>query len=660
MKTRLNLITLALASFSGAAMANYGLAQANLESVDTSRWACKRCEPVNGYSGKVGVSVGAVEAEDNHAANRLGDTDGFAGAVNADVRYRGDKGYRADMKANRLGSDNGSLTLSGGKADWVNLAFNYGTQTHWDVDGALSPFALEGDRFVDTGSDVEHDLKVKREKYGFALDLGGDFWTAYTNFQREDKTGNRRASIYSGGGVNLAAPIDSTTDRWEAGAKLTGQRWHAGVAYIASQYDNNLPNQFDFGFHQAAMSNAPSNESYHIMANGQYALDRTHFAGRIVSGKMSQNNNQVQIGGINGLDGEVETTDANFRIASTATRGLRLTASYDYSDRDNNSSVLGGNTVTVDALSGDISERARYDSTRHTAKIGASYRIAQGYRFDAGYDYKQVERSDLERETTEDQGVWGRLRVTSLDNWDFGLKAGYSSRDGSKFEAARATSEEENALLRRYNLADRDRVEAQLKIGYTPLSSLAIDATLRYANDDYSDTLVGLLNADDYGYDVNLNWGATDNLNLHAFVGQQWIESEQNNRFSTGSSFDQIEDSFLNAGAGMAYGGLVNDKLTLGLDYLYADSESETTVTVVTPGEYGDYFATSHSVNFYGDYAVTERIGLRLDYRYERYQDSDFANIGNIGNDAVKLYTLGNLNHNYNAHMMMLSFSYSL
>ncbi|GAA4879225.1 MtrB/PioB family decaheme-associated outer membrane protein [Ferrimonas pelagia] len=662
MKTRLGLIALAVASsFSGAAMANYGLANANLEAVDTSKWECKRCEPVNGYHGEVSVGAGFVDAQDNHAANRLGDTDGFAGEVDADIRYRSETGYQAAIDANKLGSENGSVRLAAGKAGLANAAFNYGTQTHWKNDGAISPFAFANDGFALTGADVSHDLKVKRETYGFAFDLGGDLWNTYANFQRQDKTGARKASIYSGSIANVAAPIDSTTDRWEAGAKLAGQNWHTSAAYVASKYDNNLANAFDFGYQQAALGTAPSNEAYHVVLNGNYSLSRTHFAGRFVTGKMTQNDDLVQIGGLNGFDGEVKTTDASFRVASTVARGLRLTASYDYSDRENNSHVFGGNGISVDGLSGDITEYARYDITRNTAKLGASYRIAQGYRVDAGYEYKQVERSDLEREETNDHGVWGRLRVTALDNWNFGLKAGYSSRDGSEFEANRATSSEDNVLLRRYTIADRDRLEAEFKVSHTPLANLSIDATVRYANDDYSDSEYGLIEADDFGYDVSLNWGASDKLNLHAFVGQQWIESEQRNLFQTGTSFDQTEDRFLNAGFGSVYRGLFTDALSVGADYLYSDSESETSVTIGSTGQYGDYFATSHSVNLFSTYDLSEKMGLRLDYRYERYQDSDFANIDNIGNgNVVNLYTLGNLNHNYNAHLVMLSFSYAL
>jgi hypothetical protein len=51
-------------------------------------------------------------------------------------------------------------------------------------------------------------------------------------------------------------------------------------------------------------------------------------------------------------------------------------------------------------------------------------------------------------------------------------------------------------------------------------------------------------------------------------------------------------------------------------------------------------------------------MALKLAYQYERYYDTDYAQID--VNTVLGLITLGSLNHNYNAHQVMLSFSYQL
>ena len=60
----------------------------------------------------------------------------------------------------------------------------------------------------------------------------------------------------------------------------------------------------------------------------------------------------------------------------------------------------------------------------------------------------------------------------------------------------------------------------------------------------------------------------------------------------------------------------------------------------------------------YSRYALNDRMGLKLSYQYERYYDTDYAEVSTYA--VPGLVTLGELNHNYNAHLLMLTFSYML
>jgi len=51
-------------------------------------------------------------------------------------------------------------------------------------------------------------------------------------------------------------------------------------------------------------------------------------------------------------------------------------------------------------------------------------------------------------------------------------------------------------------------------------------------------------------------------------------------------------------------------------------------------------------------------MGLKLSYQYERYYDTDYSQ--SAVNSIPGLITLGDLNHNYNAHLLMFTFSYLL
>lgn len=68
----------------------------------------------------------------------------------------------------------------------------------------------------------------------------------------------------------------------------------------------------------------------------------------------------------------------------------------------------------------------------------------------------------------------------------------------------------------------------------------------------------------DYGYDLNLSLQLSERLSAYGTAGQQWISSQQNGDQLTPWHSD-IKDNFISLGAGLAYSGLLDERLTLGL-----------------------------------------------------------------------------------------------
>ncbi|MGL4473585.1 MAG: MtrB/PioB family decaheme-associated outer membrane protein, partial [Shewanella sp.] len=324
---------------------------------------------------------------------------------------------------------------------------------------------------------------------------------------------------------------------------------------------------------------------------------------------------------------------------------------------DNDSSVHEFMQLDYNPLNGSFTQNVPLDIERQTVKLNTSYRIASGYRLQAGYDFKQVERSYGERERTEDNTLWAELDIRTFETVRFDIKGSYGNRGGSRYQANKLTSSEESSLLRKFNLADRERTEVEVGMQYTPLTWLILDVTTRYAFDDYYHTDLGLNESRDYGYDINLSLQLTEQLNAYGFAGQQWIDSQQSGDQSARWQAD-INDSFINLGAGASYSGLLDDKLTLGLDYLFANSNGETLVNQEQAGAYGDYFSFNHSLELYGQYALSDTMQLKLAYQFERYFDTDASQMQL--DSLTGITTLGMVDNNYNAHQLMLSFSYLL
>ncbi|RPA64096.1 MtrB/PioB family decaheme-associated outer membrane protein [Shewanella frigidimarina] len=667
MRFKFNLITLSLLAISGAitgsAMAaDFGVNKANTSTVNQQVFQCKRCPLVAGYTGTIGVNAANIDSDDIHSGNAFGtDNDGANGSVDADLHYRNTAGYKAKFQAHQLGLDNGFAHLEAGKSGHYKLVADYQQLTRYQSGDARSQLWYKDGVLTPSEHTQIQELSLQRNKAGLGLSYGQDFYQAYVRYEHENKTGYQSSSIVTPRPVNFSLPVDANTDNLTAGLSLSGDSWTTNLNYFVSQYKNDvdalsLPYLYD------VFAPAPDNQAHQISLSGQYQLNRTVMSGRLASGKMTQDDNLIQMSGnpLQNWDGEVDTLDGKLSVTSLLSNKLRLGGSVDYSKRDNKGSVWEFAQYEVNGISGAFKQNIPLDTERRGLKLNASYRLSSDYRLQAGYDRKEMERSYGDREQTNDDALWAKLNVRAMDDIKLTFKASLDNRGGSEYQTSELTSSETNPLLRKYYLADRKRTAFEAKFNHTPTSWLSVDMTARYAKDDYNETQLGLTESEDYGYDINLGLQLNAHLSGYAFAGQQWIDAAQagSQGFSSPDWFADVEDEFINLGAGFNYSGLLEDRLSLGGDYLFANSASNTLVTYDVTTPQGDYTSFNHSLKLHANYALSEEMALKLAYQYERYYDTDYAQID--VNTVPGLTTLGSLNHNYNAHQVMLSFSYQL
>ncbi|MGI2261703.1 MtrB/PioB family outer membrane beta-barrel protein, partial [Shewanella sp. GXUN23E] len=163
----------------------------------------------------------------------------------------------------------------------------------------------------------------------------------------------------------------------------------------------------------------PDNQAHQLAIAGQYRLDTTVLNGRVVAGRMIQDDALIQVAGnpLQSWDGQVDTLDAKLAATSMLTPRLRVGGSVDYSKRDNDSSVYEfmQPRLSYDAISNSFKQNTVLDSERQTIKLNTAYRLAPGYRLQAGYDFKQVERHYGEREQTRDNTLWAELDIRTFE-----------------------------------------------------------------------------------------------------------------------------------------------------------------------------------------------------------------------------------------------------
>ncbi|QDF74610.1 MULTISPECIES: MtrB/PioB family decaheme-associated outer membrane protein [Shewanella] len=667
MNCKLNLITLSLLAMSGsmtgsAFAADFGVNKANTSQVKQQMFQCKRCPQIDGYTGTVGFNAAYIDSDDIHAGNAFStDKDGANASIDADLNYQNATGYKARFQAHRLGLDNGFAHLEAGKPDQYELVADFQQLTHYQSGNARSQLWYQDDMLTPSEYTQTQTLSLQRNQAGLGLNFGRDFYQAYVRYEHENKTGYQSASMVTPRPVNFGLPVDADTDKLTAGMSMSGVNWTTDLNYLVSRYHNaidNLSQPYRYDVYAAS----PDNEAQQLNLSGQYQLGRTVMSARLATGKMTQNDDLIQMSGnpLQRWDGEIAILDGKLSATSQLNNKLRVGGSIDYAKRDNQGSVWEFPQYEVNGLTGAFKQNAPLDTERRGLKLNAAYRFNGNYRLQAGYDRKVMERSHSEREQTHDDTLWSKLNVRALDNLKIRFKASLDNRGGSEYQTQALTSSETNPLLRKYYLADRSRTAFETQLNHNPASWLNLNITGRYAFDDYKNTQIGLTESEDYGYDINLGLQMNPSLSGYAFVGQQWISSKQNGSqaFSTADWQADIEDEFINLGMGFNYSGLLQDKLSIGGDYLFANSDSNTMVTHATSIPQGDYYAFNHSLKLRANYAFTDEMALSLAYQYERYYDTDYAQ---IDVDTVPgLTTLGNLNHNYNAHQVMLSFSYQL
>lgn len=694
---QLSVLALAIsASISPAFADGYGLQNANRVKADTSKWECKRCTTEIGFKGTVGIGAAYNDATDIRFGNATGtDTDGAVGHVEADLINKSESGYETRFTANKLGYDAGSAAIETGRPGQYQIALGYRGLANYQTNSALSPYLNSGDSLTlpanwQTGAvtsqmptlldDIrEVELKTQRDRFLLDALYKGSFYQADVSYQHEKREGKRAFSgnILTNSAM-LAEPIDDTTD--ELGAKIyfNGKGWLAGVDSSFSQYKNDhnsivWQNAFSPTFGaaytgQSAVS--PDNKAYRIGANAQLSGKGHQVLMHIGVASFTQDEAFLPAT-INGpspalptadLDGKVDTTDMKLKYSGRLLRGLSVRASYDYSDRDNKTAQNPFPQVITDSYYSGTAVNPEYDRTKQQAKLSAKYRFSRAAYLDAGYQYDHNDFSDLDRDSLKQNGVFAKFNYNISPSWSAWLKAEYKDRTGSRYKAIDSTASLSNPYLRKSYLADRERQEYRLSVNYNPASAFSASANAYVSNDDYDDTLVGLTEVDTQGYDISANYLFSENFSVNAYLNQDWRDSDQagSSNFSLPNWYANTDETSTLVGVGFDYLQLLDNKLDLGLDYSYSDGQSDTEITQGLTSPYGDYFAETHNINAFAKYQLGEKMALRFDWIFENYKDSDWLNQRLTVDSIPNVLTFGDLSHNYSAHYVGLTFSYSL
>ncbi len=625
----------------------------NAQEADTSRWNCTDCSSDGTWSGEVGVGVGYL---DNDGSTRFynwnpplhgttSDNKRLNGSLNADIERYEDNGFYNRFLIDDLGLQRFLLQWEIGEFDGFRLSASYGETPYYWNRSSLS--AYDGSAGTLTNGDLtKYEHEVTRETFKFELKYTPKTpWQPYASMKHERKEGT--TSLYSatipsyGSGPGfIPKAVDHETLNTQVGLSYVEDLWLVDVAYRGSFFRNDMSALYYGDItnpYANQLSYEPDNDFHQFAVSGNYRLNQQTFNGRILWSQATSEGGLLPFSlspsNSDTFRGETNTWQISADYHNKLSRETALKVSADYSDKDDESDrhdVVGAT-------------RDSYDRTKTKLEAAVTHRLNRDIRLNAGYDYTHDKREYADRKSIDEQSVYLGARYRPEAPWQLGGKLSYLFRDGSSWR----NSSSDSPNLRQYYLADKDRIEFRGDGSYDLSADVQLLAEFWYGNDDYDKPDIGMSEGEDYGYDLSVNFNLAEDLNGHVFYNQQIIRSEQQhansdvvgwNRYKT-----KLKDDVTTVGFGVSKDGLLEDKLTLSLDYSYSQADSESSTTS-SGYQYPDNEYKSSRLEGVADYEISDNQSVQFNIRYEDYSEEDYlynnevSNMGDVLQDYNGIY----------------------
>jgi MtrB/PioB family decaheme-associated outer membrane protein len=542
----------------------------------------------------------------------------------------------------------------------------------------------------------DYDVEASRERWS----LGGKVsfaspWRTDLDYAHEIRDGQRLAgSSFITTTSQLPAPVDYVTDQIDWSARYETRLGAIGLSYFGSFFSNQRPdylwaNPFTAiapGADQGRAALAPDNSFNQIGILLSRQLGDAWFLrmnGSLGRGEQDDTflpfttNALVQTTPLprTSLDGKIDLAHLDLQLSGNLGRwlpvlqGLRGKLSYRYDERDNNTPQAEYSYVEGDTFPAGVATNLPYGYRRQHVSLFGEYdlgrllRLGSGRsaRLSGGWDREEWDRTFQETpESTEDRG-WVRMRVRPVSWLMLDARYGGANRDADPYVSTAVPDAPQNPLLRKFNLANRERdfwdLDAQLSLpGNVALSIQGFER-----EDDYIDSPIGLTGSRDVGGTLDLSWSVTEKIAAFAFYAHQEITSEQNGSQSFGApdwraeSRDRIESGSL----GLRLTQL-GDRWNVQFDYFVMDSRGEIEMLAgAAATAFPPLRIRSHGPRLKVVFRATPALEVIGNLQYEHFDADDWALDGVEPATLPSVLSSGADAYDYDVNLAGLSFRYS-
>lgn len=663
--------------------------------VDISNWKCEDCAFEEGFSAELELGIGNV----SDPSYKFGEYNGLYedGAfliLNGKARYRGEDANYYDLSVEDLGLDSRSLDIEGGRQGRYKAFFRYDEINHAISDSIMTPYAGNGTDtlslpsgwttagntggMTDLASSLQSfnvEQKRKRMDIGFSF-IQASHWKYDLKYRHETREGSKRsAGSFSFNAAQMIEPVDYVTDQIDASASYIGKRWQATLAYYGSFFSNEnksltWENAYTSttGADSGQRALAPDNLFHQLILSAGYQIsDKTRLSGDISMGRMEQDedllpatiNSTLAVPTLprDSAEAQVDTLNANIRVISSLSDKLRLNASFNYSDHDNQTPQDAFTRVrTDDVVVLTPTTNQPYSFTRQETKLAADYRYSKTSKVSAGIDYDSLERTLQEVDKTTETTTWGKLIVRGKDFMDMTFKLAQAERDVSNYQVVPEIDSPQNPLLRKYNMADRSRTTAGATVNAMLGETVSLGGGIDYADDDYSESTLGLIDARELSVNADASAILTEKSSMHVFASQERIESHQVGSNSP-NWYAENDDTVNTIGIGYKH-RIMEDRLDLGVDYAISQSTGKINILFSADESFPDLEVDLQSIKLYADYRMKNNMSVHTAYWYESYDTKDWS-LDNVDPDTVSnVLGFGELSPSYDVSVITVSLRY--